>query len=58
MQQTISEKQKILKRYSIHLGVKVLTLNDLDGKIDVEETGQTFEENAILKAETVATIAR
>lgn len=35
-------------------GVKVLTLNDLDEAIDVEETGVTFEENAILKAETVA----
>ncbi len=35
-------------------GVKVLTLNDLDNAIDVEETGVTFEENAILKAETVA----
>ena len=36
------------------LGVKVLTLNDIEGEIDVEETGDTFEENAILKAETVA----
>lgn len=36
------------------LGVKVLTLNDIEEKIDVEETGDTFEENAILKAETVA----
>ncbi|WP_192598306.1 XTP/dITP diphosphatase [Sporosarcina limicola] len=35
-------------------GVKVLTLNDIDGAIDVEEAGVTFEENAILKAETVA----
>ncbi|MEK5039169.1 XTP/dITP diphosphatase [Sporosarcina sp. FSL K6-3457] len=35
-------------------GVRVLTLNDLDEAIDVEETGVTFEENAILKAETVA----
>lgn len=34
--------------------VKVLTLNDIDEPIDVEETGSTFEENAILKAETVA----
>lgn len=38
------------------LGLKVLTLNDIDRKIDVEETGITFEENAILKAETVAEI--
>ena len=36
------------------LGIKVLTLNDIEEKIDVEETGKTFEENAILKAETVA----
>jgi len=36
------------------LGINVLTLNDLEEKIDVEETGTTFEENAILKAETVA----
>ena len=36
------------------LGVKVLTLNDIEENIDVEETGDTFEENAILKAETVA----
>lgn len=36
------------------LGIEVLTLNDLDTPIDVEETGTTFEENAMLKAETVA----
>ncbi len=36
------------------LGIEVLTLNDLDMPIEVEETGETFEENAILKAETVA----
>lgn len=36
------------------LGIKVLTLHDLDDSIDVEETGTTFAENAILKAETVA----
>lgn len=36
------------------LGIQVLTLNDIEGEIDVEETGKTFEDNAILKAETVA----
>lgn len=37
-------------------GVDVLTLNDIEGDIDVEETGETFEANAILKAETVAAL--
>lgn len=36
------------------LGIQVLTLNDIEGDIDVDETGDTFEANAILKAETVA----
>ena len=35
-------------------GIRVLTLLDVDQAIDVEETGVTFEENAILKAETVS----
>ena len=35
------------------LGYKVLTLHDLEGATDVEETGTTFEENAVLKAEAL-----
>lgn len=35
-------------------GIQVMTLNDLEQDIDVEETGTTFEENAVLKAEEVA----
>lgn len=35
-------------------GYEVLTLRDVAKDMDVEETGVTFEENAILKAEAVA----
>lgn len=40
------------------LGITVLTLQDIEESIDVEETGTTFVENAILKAETVANLLR
>ena len=36
------------------LGYEVLTLLDIAQDMDVEETGVTFEENAILKAEAVS----
>ncbi|WKA56217.1 XTP/dITP diphosphatase [Planococcus shixiaomingii] len=36
------------------LGYEVLTLRDVAEDMDVEETGVTFEENAIIKAEAVA----
>lgn len=42
--------EKILQPY----GVKVRTLLDFPQIEDVEETGKTFEENAILKAETIS----
>ncbi|PID21489.1 non-canonical purine NTP pyrophosphatase [Sporosarcina sp. P3] len=38
------------------LGITVLTLQDIEKSIDVEETGTTFVENAVLKAETVANL--
>lgn len=36
------------------LGYQVKTLDDVASYMDVEETGSTFEENAILKAEALA----
>ena len=36
------------------LGVEILSLADIEGSPDVEETGTTFEENAVLKAETIS----
>jgi XTP/dITP diphosphohydrolase len=35
-------------------GLQVISLRDLDDAIEVEETGTTFAENAILKAETLS----
>lgn len=37
-------------------GVEVISLKDLKDPIEVDETGNTFEENAILKAEETAKI--
>ena len=34
-------------------GYSIKSLNDLDEEIEIEENGQTFEENAIIKAKTV-----
>lgn len=35
-------------------GFEVLTLHDVANDMDIEETGTTFEENAVLKAEALA----
>lgn len=48
----IKEMKELLKGY----GVEVKSLLDFTNLPDVEETGVTFEENARLKAETIAKI--
>ena len=43
-----------IKKYLSHLPIELVGLKDLDIKDKVEETGKTFEENAILKAKFYA----
>lgn len=45
----ISEMKKKLLKY----GINVVSQKEADLNIEVEETGETFEENAILKAELI-----
>lgn len=46
-------KIKEIKELLADLNIKVYSLKDLDIDIDVEETGSTFEENALLKAQAI-----
>ncbi len=48
-QKKLQELQEILS----HMGVEVVLQSQVGVDVDVEETGETFEENAILKAEAV-----
>ena len=50
----MKEKPRNLKVYSQLKGYDVKTLLDFPESPDVEETGTTFEENAILKAEAIS----
>lgn len=51
-----SGKIKEFKEMLEPLGYQVLSLKDLQEEIEVEETGTSFEENAILKATTIAKV--
>lgn len=45
----IEEIKKIFNKYNI----KIFSLKDLNIDMDIEETGQTFEENAYIKAKVI-----
>ncbi|MBP0979640.1 MAG: XTP/dITP diphosphatase [Oscillospiraceae bacterium] len=45
----VEEIKKIFNKYEI----EILSLGDLNIDIDIEETGQTFEENAYIKAKAI-----
>nr|WP_246624998.1 XTP/dITP diphosphatase [Fictibacillus nanhaiensis] len=47
----VNEFQSMFKEF----GIEVLSLLDIEDCPEVEETGTTFEQNAILKAETIST---
>lgn len=48
------EFEQLFSRY----GIEVKTLLDFPDIPDIEETGETFEENAIIKAETISHLAK
>jgi len=51
-QKKLKEIQRILDSF----GITAKTLKELDISIEIEENGTTFEENAVIKAKTIAEI--
>ena len=46
-------KMKDIRMIMADLGMEILSLKDLGIKVDIEENGTTFEENAIIKAKAI-----
>ncbi|WP_256756712.1 XTP/dITP diphosphatase [Cohnella sp. WQ 127256] len=49
-------KTKEFREAFLKLGITVKDLHDIEGIPDIEETGETFEDNAFIKAKAVADI--
>jgi len=49
-------KTKEFREAFLALGISVKDLNDIEGIPEIEETGTTFEENAAIKAQSVAAL--
>ena len=47
-----SNPNKVLEARSILKEINIISLSDINDQTDVEETGETFSENALLKAKT------
>lgn len=46
-------KMKEIRMIMADLGLEIFSLKDLGIKVDIEENGKTFEENAIIKAKAI-----
>lgn len=46
-------KMKEIRMILADLGMEILSLKDLNIHVDIEESGKTFEENAIIKAKAI-----
>ncbi len=53
-QKKVEEIQRILDSF----GIQAKTLKELNIQVEIEENGTTFEENAIIKAKTIAEISK
>ena len=50
----ISELQKLLSEYIKDIEIELVSLKDVGFEGDIEENGETFEENALIKARAAA----
>lgn len=51
-------KMKEIRMIMEDLGLEIVSMKEADINVDIEENGKTFEENAYIKAETIAKLAK